>query len=307
MTEKDLLSHIHAISRRTGFEQTGDDAAIVGDLVVSTDQFIEQTHFTWEQMSPEKIGYKGVVQALSDLAAMASPPRALLCSGAWPEEQQEKILLVLSGIERACLEYGIPLVGGDITASQALTYFDFTVLGDHRRSALKSGARPGDLIAVTGPLGSAKGGLYCLDHDLKFPKLISAFTSPRAHIQTACALNELGVITALTDISDSLSKSLHDFLQSSGTGADIDFASLPIEAELVELTGEKNLNLHDFVFNGGEDYQLLMALDPNTSAKVISDHGLTVIGSATSAPEISLRVGGDKQKITEAGWDPFIL
>jgi thiamine-monophosphate kinase len=260
MTEQQRLEHIHAISRRTGFEPTGDDAAIFGELVVSTDQFIEGTHFTWRQMSPKQVGYKAVVQALSDLAAMASRPKAVLASLAWPKKDDDVITAVFSGIEQACIEYRVPLAGGDITSSGALTYMDFTVLGETARPARKKGARAGDLIAVTGPLGRAKGGLYCLDHGLNEERLVEAFRSPRARIETALALNEAGALTALTDISDSLSKSLHDFLRHSQTGARIDFARLPTDDDLRRLCEKKNLSLKDFMLYGGEDYELLMTL-----------------------------------------------
>jgi len=307
VSEKEFLDFIQGVSRRTGFEQTGDDAAIVAGQVISTDQFLEGTHFTWKQMTPEQIGYKAAVQALSDLAAMASPPLALLCSAAWPRGTQERMRAVFLGLEQACLEYGVPLVGGDITSSQALTYLDITVIGRDENSPRKKGARPSDLVAVSGPLGSARGGLYCLDHGIASPKLVDAFQKPRAHIETARTLNRSGFITALTDTSDGLSKSLHEIARHSQVGFEIQAARLPVARALKELCAERGLDLKDYVFHGGEDYQILMTLKPETSEKLISDLGLTVIGRVVSALQITVDFGNEKQKIPEGGWDPFIL
>jgi thiamine-monophosphate kinase len=307
MNEKDFLSHIQSISQRTGFSQTGEDGCVLGEIVVSTDQFIENTHFTWKQMSPEQIGFKGVVQALSDLAAMASPPRGILCSAAWSTAADGKILGLFSGIEQACLEYKIPLLGGDISRTTGPTYLDFTVIGANQKVPTKAGAQPGDLIAVTGPLGSAQGGFYCLNKDQNFPRLIQAFQRPQAHIATACELNRQGVITSLTDISDSLAKSLHDFLAHSKFGSEIQWQDLPIDEELRQLCKIQNLDLHEFVLHGGEDYQLLMTLRPDTSEKLISDHRLTLIGKTISRAEIACVEAGQIRNITEVGWDPFLL
>jgi len=307
MNEKDLLQRLHDISHRTGFKNTGDDAAVLGDLVLSTDQFVEGTHFTWQQMPPENVGYKGAVQAFSDLAAMASRPLGLLCSASWPRTETERILAVFAGIERACTEYNIPLIGGDVSSARTQTYLDFTVIGKNSAPPRLTNIKSGQRLAVTGPLGSAQGGLYSLQNQKNYPALIEAFRAPRAHIATALALHEAGVVGGITDISDSLSKSLYLFKHHSGCGARIDFKKIPTHSELRSLCASEKLDVKDFVFGGGEDYQLLMTLTESASEKLISDYGLCVIGDVILEPKVIYIEDKKEFELTEVGWDPFVL
>jgi thiamine-monophosphate kinase len=316
MNEKELLRHIQKISHRTGYTYTGDDAATLrfsgadSRLVVSTDQFIENTHFTWDNMTGEEVGHKGLVQALSDLAAMAATPIAVLCSAAWPQAQQEKILQIFKGIEAACLQYHVPLVGGDISHSSALqTYLDFTVIGQCAQPLLKNGAKPGDLIAVSGPLGGAFGGFRCLTQNLNFSEsaqLLNAFKNPRARIDLAKELAPAGVITSLTDISDSLCVSLSELSTHSGCGLEIALEAIPRLPALESLCEAQGWPLKDFLLGGGEDYELLMTLDKNTAPSLMLDHGLVVIGKVTTTTN-SYSENKKIYPLPELGWDPFTL
>lgn len=308
MKEQELLKHIQTISHRTGAQLVGDDAALLKDLVISTDQFVENIHFNWSFHSqPQQVGLKGVVQALSDLAAMAAQPAGLLVSAALPLEQEEKWLPLFQGIEAACLQYKIPLLGGDLTRSPHGTYLDFVVLGFQTTPILKRGAQPGDLLAVTGPLGSAAAGFLSLKSKWDYPILQKAFLQPQAQISTALKLHQLKALTSLTDISDSLSKSLLDLSLHSHCGFEIDLQKIPVENELKKMCAEHSLSLTDFLLSGGEDYQLLMTLPMNSSAKLISDHGLTVIGCAKNEKENFYMQDKKKYPVTEVGWDPFNL
>lgn len=308
MKERELLKLIQKISHNTGAQLVGDDAALLKDLVISTDQFIENVHFRWSfHKNPEQVGFKGVVQALSDIAAMAAHPAGLLVSAALPLDQVEKWPSLFSGIEDACLQYKIPLLGGDLTRSPQGTYLDFVVLGHQANPILKSGAQPGDLLAVSGPLGSASAGLLCLQNNWDFPALHKAFLQPRAHVATALQLHQNKALTSLTDISDSLSKSLLDLSVHSQCGFEIDMQKIPVEESLRKMCQTHSLSLTDFLLTGGEDYQLLMTLPINSSAKLISDHGLTVIGRAKKEKENFYMIDEKKYAVTEVGWDPFHL
>ncbi|MBY0385894.1 thiamine-phosphate kinase [bacterium] len=308
MKEQDLLKLIQAISHKTGAQLVGDDAAVLKDLVISTDQFVENVHFRWDfHKNPEQVGFKGVVQALSDLAAMAAHPAGLLVSAALPLDQKEKWPQIFGGIEDACLHYKIPLLGGDLTRSPQGTYLDFVVLGFQSKPVLKSGAKPGDLLAVSGPIGSAAGGLLSLQNNWNFPLLQKAFLQPHAQIQTALELHQLNAMTSLTDISDSLSKSLLDLSFHSDCGFELEIQKIPFDNELKKMCDERSLSLTDFLLGGGEDYQLLMTLPMNSSAKLISDHGLTVIGRAKKEKENFYTIDEKKYPVTEVGWDPFHL
>lgn len=299
MREKDLLKHIQGVSQRTGFSGTGDDAAVWGDWVLSTDQFIEGTHFTFSQMSAEEIGFKGVVQALSDLAAMAAKPSALLCSAAWPKDAEQNILRIYKGIEEACREYQVPLIGGDISRAPQV-YLDFTVMG--KSMGLEKNPRPGDVVAVTGPLGSAYAGFKTLG-DADYPELARAFRRPVAHINTALSLQSSQALTGLTDISDGLAKSTYHLSTLGKCGFHIDLNQIPRSPELKKLCEARQWPLRDFLLAGGEDYQLLVTLKPGAP---LLDYGLTAIGHVVEG-ENALIENGKIGPLPEVGWDPFVV
>ncbi len=308
MKERDLLNILQGISQRTGAKHLDDDAAIFNDLIISTDQFVEHTHFRWEHhKSAQEIGYKGTVQALSDMAAMATKPSGLLLSAALCKYHKNSWAEIFKGVEQACLEYQVPLLGGDLTQSTSLTYLDFVVFGFNTQPALKKGAQPGDLLVVSGPLGSAAAGLLSCENNWSYPELQKAFLKPQAKIQTSLQLAKSGVLSALTDISDCLARSAQDLARHSQCGFEIDVAQIPHHAELLKFCAERNKKIDNLKLYGGEDYQLLMTLSERTSEKLISDLGLAVVGRAVSGTENFYILDGQKSPMTEVGWDPFGL
>jgi thiamine-monophosphate kinase len=313
MKERDLLKIVQGTSQRTGAKNLDEDAAIFNDLIISTDQFVENTHFRWDyHKNAEEIGYKGVVQALSDMAAMATAPSGLLLSAALCKYHKNSWADIFKGVEQACLEYKVPLIGGDLTQSTSLTYLDFVVFGFNKQPALKRGARPGDLLAVTGPLGGAAAGLLCCENQWNYPELVRSFIKPTPQIQKALALAQSKSLTSLTDISDSLARSVQDLGRHSQCAFEIELAKIPYHAQLETLCREKNKSLKNMLLFGGEDYQLLLTLSQSqineqSSEKVISDLGLHIIGKAVPGAENFYISDGEKTAMTEVGWDPFDL
>ncbi len=312
MTEKEYLSLLHEASRETGYSLTGDDAAVVRpSTILSTDQFIEGTHFEWHHMSAEQLGHKAVVQALSDLAAMGARPTAVLTSLAWHPRHSEHIAEFINGMKRACLTYNAPLVGGDITRSNSLFYADVTVAGHTANPLLKSGAKPGDVLAVTGTLGDASAGLDIVLNDFSsretHSELVRRYQQPEAQLRAMQNILNTLKVHAATDISDSLSKSLISLAESSGVGFVIDAEHVPISPALSAYAREVQKDVKSFVWNGGEDYQVLLALPQNTDPRTLTDHGLTAIGRVTDVPAYTLKLGDKTSPLTEVGWDPFAL
>ena len=308
MTEKHYIEKLHAVSRATGFTDTGDDAAIVSDCnILSTDQFIEGTHFLWSHMSAEKLGYKSIVQALSDLAAMGAEPRAVLTSLAWNQKHAEKIDSYLDGIQKACLDYDVPLVGGDITHSPNTFYSDVTVCGWSKSPIKKSGAQPQDIVVLTGTLGDARAGLETVASALSTAAFRERYEKPTAQIKTIHSLLKRTVVTSCTDISDSLSKSVLALANASRVGMIIDSERIPISQELKKYVHEQNKNLEVYKWNSGEDYQLLLTLPATTPDSLLTDHGLTAIGRVTSDLKVQIKNGDSYVPLTEVGWDPFAL
>lgn len=306
MKEAEFINQLNQISQRTGYQLTGDDAAIINDYVFSTDQFVENIHFSWELMNAKEIGYKAITQALSDIAAMAASPVGILTSIAWPESQDQNIPEIFRGMEEACLTYKAPLIGGDITRSPNALYIDVTAIGKKKNPKMKSGAKVGDLLALSGPLGSATAGLLSLQKKLSYPKLIERFKKPQAQIKLAEQIpNEY--LTSLTDISDSLHKSVHQIGEHSKCGFIIHIDQIPFDSELENFCKQQQENITDFLIHGGEDYQLLMTLSPQTPTGFIHDYGLSLIGTATKEQKISYLKNNQSVKAKGTTWDPFDL
>jgi thiamine-monophosphate kinase len=308
MSESKYLQSLFLASHETGYSNTGDDAAIIpASTIISTDQFIEGTHFLWSHMSAEELGYKSIVQALSDLAAMAAQPTAVLSSLAWAKTHTPSIPSFINGMKQACMDYRVPLVGGDISSTSSLFYADIVVLGNAPSPILKSGARVNDLLVTTGHLGSARAGLLCIEKNLHFPNLIAAYKKPFAHIKTAIELASRDLVTSLTDISDSLSKSAYALSGASQLGLVIDPDKIPIDSRLSQFAEIAGISIDDLKLFSGEDYQLLMTLRPEVSPQVLLDHGLTTIGLVTESGQVRLKTAGTEEPLTEVGWDPFAL
>ncbi|MCB9073421.1 MAG: thiamine-phosphate kinase [Bdellovibrionaceae bacterium] len=308
MTENDYLKLFFTASHATGYQKTGDDAAIIPQSnIVSTDQFIEGTHFLWNHMEAEKIGYKAIVQALSDLAAMAALPTAILCSLAWHNKDHSHITPFIEGIKQACTDYQVPLVGGDISRTNNHFYADIVALGKATNPIEKSGAGLGDWITLSGPVGSARAGLWATEHKLHYPALLEAYQHPKALIELALRLSQKNWLTSLTDISDSLSKSLLSLAHASRQKFVIEENKIPIHAELGEFCTNENFSLKDYKLHSGEDYQLLMTIKNSISLQEIQDQGLTVIGLVSEGQNVFLKTTNGLEALTEVGWDPFVL
>lgn len=308
MTETDFLNLLHAASRNTGYHLNGDDAATIPlSNIVTTDQFIEGTHFLWSHMSSFKLGYKCIVQAVSDIAATGARPTSILTSLAWSPSHTEYLPDFIKGIEHACKDYETPLVGGDISRCVQLFYCDTIVTGFTDKPILKSEAQIDDIVAITGTLGDARAGWECATQKIHNPSLRAAYERPIAHVRTALSLRHHSPVHAMTDISDSLSKSVHAIAKHSKVGIVIDSEKIPISQELKNYIKTHKKNIDDYKCNAGEDYQLLVTLPANTAQKILTDHGLTAIGRVTQKQEVLYRTEHGLNELTEVGWDPFVL
>ncbi len=204
----------------------GDDCAILGvgepsEILVTTDMLMDGRHFRLEQDGPEAVGYKAMGVNLSDIAAMAGIPRAAVVAVALPQGNAVEVAQGLhAGLSALADRFGVDLVGGDTNAWDGPLVIAVTVLGQAtaRGAVRRSGARPGDVILVTGPLG---GSLVSGRH-----------LRPEPRIAEALALNEAAPIHAMIDLSDGLSSDLGHILdESGGLGAILDAAAIPIHAD----------------------------------------------------------------------------
>lgn len=303
----------------------GDDAAILAprkgcELVLSCDAFLEGVHFLVESHPPESVGYKSLVRAASDLAAMGAHPRFFLMTLAIPARRTGAWLDgFLRGMSRAARETGMTLAGGDTTRSGLGVSISITVVGEIRQGgALKRrGARPGDLIYVSGKLGRAQLGLQLLLHGrARNPRLRAAIKPhlyPQIRLRLGAWLAERRVASAMMDLSDGLSTDLPRLCQASGVGARILQNRLPCVTIPLGVPANARRKLHldplRLALDGGEDYELLFTV-PRRNVALLKNapqaKELHPIGEITRGREILFaREDGTFAPIPSRGWDPF--
>ena len=277
-------------------------------LVVTTDVLVEGVDFSAALSEPEDWGWKAVVANLSDLAAMAAEARWLVLALTVPEATPVATLeRVYAGVGQACRTFGVALVGGDVSAGPALS-LAVTALGEAERPVPRSGARPGDRLAVSGPLGAAAAGLALLSSgdpaaaDLlaRFPGLAAAHRRPVPALAMGLALARAGA-TAMIDVSDGLAGDALHLAEASGTGLEIHDSAVPLApgvAEAAALLGHDPLEL---ALGGGEDFVLAAALP-----RAADLGGILDCGRFTPDPTRRVRITRTGEAPLEGlAWDHF--
>jgi thiamine-monophosphate kinase len=250
----------------------GDDAAVLEPshghkLVVTTDVLVEGLDFTAALSEPEDWGWKAVAANLSDVAAMGAEARwlvlALTVPGPTPVATLER---VYAGVGEACRAFGVALVGGDVSAGPTLS-LAVTALGEAERPVLRSGARPGDRLCVTGPLGAAAAGLGLLQRGDRaagellgrFPGLAAAHRRPIPALAMGLALARAGA-WAMIDVSDGLAGDALHLAEASGVGLEVHDATVPLAPGVAEAAALLGLDPLELALGGGEDFVLAAAL-----------------------------------------------
>jgi len=300
----------------------GDDSAILSpggrsDWVLSCDAFLEGVHFLAKAHPPDSVGYKSLVRAASDLVAMGASPRYFLMTLALPASRIGTWLdAFLAGMARAARYLGMRLIGGDTTKSRSVS-ISITVLGEvsRERALNRSGARPGDLIYVTGKLGRAQLGLELVRANLArrsgLQDVLRQHLYPRIPVKLGEWLARSQAASAIMDISDGLSTDLARLCSASRVGARIEADRLPcvaVPANLFREATKPKFSALQLALHGGDDYGLLLTVLPQRTKTLQRAPGfssLTCIGQITSGRKILL-IGGDSAKpLAARGWDPF--
>jgi thiamine-monophosphate kinase len=291
----------HAMDDGPGVETgIGDDAAALSltagaVLLATTDLLIEDVHFRHAWSSPCDIGWKAMAVNLSDIAAMGGHPRWALVAVALPVSTEVEALDALfAGMREAAAPHGVVIVGGDTSASPHGWMINVTLLGEHTgRPKLRSMAKPGDAVAVTGTLGRSAAGLALLEmaeaRDRGLAGMLVELTG--AHLRPTPRLAEgrwLGAqpsVHAMMDCSDGLSTDLGHICRESGVGARIALDRLPLGPALHEAARALGKDPLEWATSGGEDYELLLTCEPGAVEALAEGlHGatgtpLTVIGA----------------------------
>jgi thiamine-monophosphate kinase len=316
--EKGLIARIEGAFKpgraKTLLLSLGDDAALwrptAGqETVLTCDWFLEGTHFLRGKHPADAVGWKCLARAVSDIAAMGGKPQCFLLSLALPPSLTGRWLKeFLRGLRRASRALGCELAGGDTTRRDEVL-ISVTVVGEVRRgrAILRSGARPGDLLFVSGTLGEADLGLRQLRRMRSVSKPTNAALRrhlyPHPRLELGQWLAEKRVASAMMDVSDGLSTDLARLCEASGVGARVDADSLPVTA-LTRIGDARVLALH-----GGDDYELLFAVRRRNVARLPRRvHGLrlTQIGEITRERKILVTTeAGKVTALVSGGWDPF--
>lgn len=284
-----------------------DDAAHLelpaGRLLVATaDALVEGVHFRRPWTSPEDLGWKSLAVNLSDLAAKGARPLCCLVTLALPPDLPPSwARKFYQGLGKCAREYGCPLAGGDTTRSEAAIALSVTALGSvPSLSPLRSGARPGDQLCVTGVLGSSAAGLALLESgqagQKKWARLLRAHLRPLPRLKCGQALAGLPGLHASMDLSDGLAHDLRRMASASGVGAVVEEERLPVALDCRRAAEAAGIRAEEWALRGGEDYELLLAIEPQSlpqafAAAAAAGTALTRIGRIRAGGLRLLRSG----------------
>jgi thiamine-monophosphate kinase len=295
----------------------GDDAAVWQPSrshlsVITTDALVEGVHFT-EAMDPAAVGHRAMAANLSDIAAMgARPVLATVALGVAPWTTEAWILACYRAMAALAARHGTRIAGGDIVRSPVVS-LALTVVGEVSRTRLKrrGGGRPGDVLAVTGPLGASRAGLELLRRELPLDEAMrraakAAFALPSPRVREGRWLAASAGVHALMDSSDGLVIDAGRLAAACGCGGSLD--NVPIAAAAQAVAGAAGHSALAYALGGGEDFELIAAIEPRAfshmAARFAAHFGKPLLAVGHLEPEPGLRLGPALgPEPPPAGWD----
>jgi thiamine-monophosphate kinase len=323
----DLLTKNFDVKNASTLKSIGDDAAVLDfgtkKAVVSTDLLIEGVHFDLAYMPLRHLGYKAVVVNLSDICAMNAKPTQITVSVAvsnrFPLEALEELF---DGITLAAKVYNIDVIGGDTTSSQKGLIISVTAIGEANEDEIvyRNGAKEGDLLVVTGDLGSAYMGLQVLEREKQvfqvnpnnqpdldaYTYLIERQLKPEARTDVRELLEQLNVKpTSMIDVSDGLSSEILHICKQSKVGCNLYEEKIPVDPQFINVCEEFNIDSTTIAINGGEDYELLFTIALDDFDKIKANPNFTVVGHIVKEEESSHLITRANTKISlkARGWN----
>ena len=296
----------------------GDDAALYEtssnmEQIICMDTLVEDVHFSNKTMSAFQIGYKALAVNISDIAAMGGIPTFYLVSIAIPESWSEQdILAIYEGMASLAAVYKMDLIGGDTVSTKSSLMITVTVIGqtEKQKHLLRSSAKPGDILFVTGTLGDSAAGLELLlsqgkEHPFSSDEafLVNRHQLPQPRVDIGRELIDLERV-ALNDISDGIASEANEIAEASQVSMVIEAESIPISKQLLAYKGEVSLELALF---GGEDFELIGTM---TEAEWMqcNDSRLTKIGTvieSTTNPKVFINQNGEMTTLEKKGYNHF--
>ncbi|NJN66753.1 MAG: thiamine-phosphate kinase [Chloroflexaceae bacterium] len=321
------LGKIVDIRRADVLVGIGDDAAVLADrgdelLLATIDSQVEGIHYLPYLMRPEQLGRRALVVNMSDIAAMGGHPQFALVSLALPAETEvEWVEACYRGMQAEAGRFGVLVVGGNVTRSRSGVSIDIAMLGRVRRDhlMLRSGARPGDVVLVTGQVGEALAGLH-LVFDPRLPveaavreQLITRYLEPSARIPEAAVIARSGRATAMIDVSDGLSGDIGHICEQSQVGVRLWAKLLPVSPAARSVAEAMQVPFWKLAMEGGDDYGLCFTAPPGAApdlcTAIAQETGtvVTVIGEVLPAEDGRHLVlpGGQDGPLDARGWQHF--
>ncbi|HEX5741938.1 MAG TPA: thiamine-phosphate kinase [Pilimelia sp.] len=283
----------------------GDDAALVAApdarVVASTDVLVDGRHFRRDWCAAEDVGHRAAAANLADIAAMGARPTALLVALCAPPDLPVRWAEELAdGLAAEAAKVGAAVVGGDMSASPVLTVA-VTALGDlgGRAPVLRSGARPGDVLALAGRVGYAAAGYTVLSRGFRTPKLlVDAYRRPQVDYAAGPAAAAHGA-TAMIDVSDGLLADLGHVARASGVGIDVRADAFAVSVQMRDAAAALGVDPHSWMLAGGDDHALAATFPPDRGVPP----GWWTVGQVTDTGEVT--VDGRPSADGPTGWDHF--
>jgi len=327
-----LINHLtknFKIHHESTIRGIGDDAAVLDfkdkKIVVTTDLLVEGVHFDLSYMPLKHLGYKAVIVNLSDVYAMNAKATqitvSIAVSNRFPLEALEELY---AGVETAAKIYNIDVVGGDTTSSTTGLLISVTAIGEVSDDEVvyRNGAKPNDLLVVSGDLGGAYMGLQVLEREKEVYKvnpnnqpdlepytyIVERQLKPEARKDVVELLKELGVKpTSMIDISDGLSSEIMHLCTNSKVGCDLYENKIPLDPQVISTCEEFNIDSTTVALNGGEDYELLFTINQEDFSKIKANPNLSIIGYITeeSAGMHLVTRADTKIELKAQGWKNF--
>ncbi len=322
----DHLTKNNEIKQSSTILSIGDDAAVIDhggmQTVISTDLLLEGIHFDLSYTPLKHLGYKSVVVNISDIYAMNATPTQIVLSIAISNKfSVEALDEFYEGVYAACEKYNVDLVGGDTTTSQRGFVISVTAIGEvaQNKFVKRDGAKPNDLICVSGDLGAAFLGLTILERERKIfeqtgaqPDLenqtyiVGRMLKPEARKDVVDYFAEHNIMpTSMMDISDGLSSELLHICKQSNVGCVLHEEKIPFNEDMKDFAYKLELDPTACALSGGEDYELLFTISQADYEKINENNGLSVIGFITEASEGKniITRGGNKHELVAQGWN----
>lgn len=307
----------------------GDDAAVIDHFgrqtVITTDMLVEGIHFDLMYTPLKHLGYKSVVVNLSDVYAMNATPTHITVSIAFSNRfSVEALTDFYEGVYAACDKYNVDLIGGDTSSSQKGFIISVTAIGEAQPDKIvkRSGAKPGNLVCVSGSLGAAFLGLTILEREKKIflenpaiqPDLedqqyiVGRILKPEARKDIVAFFEENNMVpTSMMDVSDGLSSEILHICRQSQTGCKLYEDKIPVNDQARQFAYKLELDPTACALSGGEDYELVFTVDQSQYDLLVRNEEISIIGYITEPDEDChiITKGGQTHKLTAQGWNAF--